>query len=207
MIAFSLEQVQRQPIEAAQGAIQSTLSTAQIPPRYAGWDLAHCNSPQVQDAVTVMSEFARAGHFNGQTTILLGGDPGVGKTTLALACLQEFISNWRGRKGGRFWSVAKGLTDIKASFNTPNPKGIPDLFPTGFIVLDDLGKERLTDWAREQVFYLLDEIWTRKTPCIITTNIHYDQFCTNLGDPALVSRIMGGCTVIKVQGQDLRQAG
>lgn len=207
MLTLSLEQVQRQPITAALGAIQSVLSTAAIPPRYTGWDLAQCSSPQVADVVPLLSEFARAGHIDGKTTILLGGDPGVGKTTLALACLQEFIANWRGRKGGRFWSVAKGLTDIKASFGTPDPKGIPDLFPTGFLVLDDLGKERLTDWAREQVFYLLDEIWGRKIPCIITTNIHYKQFCANLGDPALVSRIMGGCTVVKVVGQDLRKAG
>ena len=74
------------------------------------------------------------------------------------------------------------------------------------LALDDLGKERLTEWARESMFDLLDERDSKMRPLIVTTNHTVAELEKHVGD-ASISRLVGSCKWIELTGADYRVEG
>lgn len=71
------------------------------------------------------------------------------------------------------------------------------------LIIDDFGTEKLTDWA-QQVFYKIinDRLLTKK-PIIITTNYNLQELENRLGE-RISSRIASICKVIKMQDINYR---
>ncbi|MCL2120665.1 MAG: ATP-binding protein [Clostridiales bacterium] len=64
------------------------------------------------------------------------------------------------------------------------------LIRTDLLILEDLGTERLTDFAEEQLTNLIDQRINWQKPWIITSHLVGDAF-TNRYDPRLVDRVLG----------------
>jgi DNA replication protein DnaC len=128
---------------------------------------------------------------------LLMGGPGTGKTHLAVATMQSF-----GLARSRFWKVPDFLEWLKDMAYGKDYGLDPLLTPyrTGdfLLVLDDLGVEKSTDWAAEQLYRVLDSRYDNELPTVITTNQGRDRI-----DPRILSRYAEG--LVACRGKDERR--
>ena len=102
--------------------------------------------------------------------LVFTGIYGCGKTHLAAA-----IANERVRLGGSalFIVVPDLLDHLRSTFNPQSPVAYDRRFDevrrAPLLVLDDLGTESATAWAKEKLFQLLNHRYVARMPTIITT--------------------------------------
>lgn len=135
--------------------------------------------------------------------IILRGPCGCGKTHLAAAIINRLAE--RGIYG-RFEVVPELLEDIKNGFNRQDSKvtaSINQLKEAPLLVLDDLGAEKVTDWAREQIFIIVNRRYENMLPTVITTNYTTAELVSRLGKRT-VSRLVEMATSYTVEAGDYR---
>lgn len=132
---------------------------------------------------------------DGETwSLVMVGEPGTGKTHLAIAALLAF-----GR--GQFWKVADLLDEIRQRAYGEGEGAAAVLAEyrhlTGVLVLDDMGTQKVTDWVGETLYRILDSRYEMRLPTVITSNRPFSDL-----DPRLQSRYRSGLVVC--QGRDWR---
>ncbi len=137
--------------------------------------------------------------------LLLWGDVGGGKSFLA-AC----IANALLEKGipVLMTNFSKILNQMGAMYTDERYQYISSLSNFSLLIIDDLGIERNTQYALEQVYAVIDERYKSGLPVIITTNLTIAEI-RNPGDVAhsrIYSRILEMCTPINIRGGDRRKA-
>src|SRR5215468_7852988 len=138
--------------------------------------------PDTRNALAVCRQWAtelRAGTDLRQG-LLLRGNPGAGKTHLAVAILREVVAGDR-RKTALFLNVPAWLNALRESYGDgeppPNPSGY-DL-----VVLDDLGAEQWSDWARDRIYNLVNQREQQRGLVIVTTNHDWATLAGRVGGP------------------------
>lgn len=102
--------------------------------------------------------------------LILMGTYGCGKTHLAAA-----IGNYRLSLGESpmFVVVPELLDHLRATFGPNSPTSYDFLFnqvlSTSLLILDDLGTESATPWAREKLYQIINYRYAAKMPTVITT--------------------------------------
>jgi DNA replication protein DnaC len=137
-----------------------------------------------------------------QWCALLVGSPGNGKTHLAIAAMHEF-----GLTRSMYWKVPSFLAWIrekaygdKEGANMSVETLIASYVTGDFLlVLDDFGVEKMTDWAAEQLYRIIDSRYEDDLPTIVTTNRELQTL-----DARIVSRLGAGVTLCS--GADRRRA-
>ncbi len=130
--------------------------------------------------------------------LFLYGHSGVGKTHLACAVLNQLKEDhWTA-----FAHVPTLLDQLRRQAVTLDP-----LIRVELLVLDDLGSERTTDWALEQLLVILDGRINRNRSTILTANYDSEQLAKldRIVGMRLASRITGQHLPIVIQGPDWRQ--
>ena len=102
---------------------------------------------------------------------MLKGYPGCGKSHLAAAIANEFFE--RTRKEVMFVVVPDLLDHLRAAFSPQSTTSLDRRFDeikrVPLLVLDNLGTESATPWAREKLFQLLNFRYAALMPTVITT--------------------------------------
>lgn len=138
--------------------------------------------------------------------LVLSGDYGVGKTHLAAAIANEQVE--KARADVMFVVVPDLLDYLRASFSPQSAQSLDrrfdDIKRTPILVLDDLGTESATPWAREKLFQLLNFRYDAALPTVITTSQSYKEI-----DPRLLTRMndVARCQFVGISAKGYRGSG
>ena len=134
--------------------------------------------------------------------LLLVGDVGTGKTYIACMIANALID-----KGypvlvtnfSRILNTLQGTSDKQEYLDSLNKFKL--------IVIDDLGIERDTSYAKEQVYSIIDNRYRAELPMIITTNLTMQKLVTetDLSYKRVYDRIIERCYPIEVIGESRRK--
>jgi len=140
--------------------------------------------------------------------ITLWGSPGVGKTHIACAIAKLVIE-----KGysAIFGSVPTLLSSIRAGFNGGDAaEGVLKRYKTvDLLNLDDLGKEKATEWVEETVYEIINARYEAEMPTIVTTNIGMEAVAARYvwNGAAIMSRLYEMNDGFIMKGKDARLPG
>lgn len=139
--------------------------------------------------------------------LLFYGSVGSGKTYLACSIANSLIEQYQiSVKIRNFAQIINELQ--KSSFDFDKNAYIESLVNTSVLILDDLGIERDTSYAKEQVYNIVNSRYLKQKPTIFTTNLSYEtiQNCKDSVEyQRIYSRIIEMCIPVMVVGEDFRK--
>ncbi len=137
--------------------------------------------------------------------LLFWGDVGTGKTFLAACIANALIA-----KGVPvlMTNFSKILNQMGGLYSEERHRYVASLAGFRLLVIDDLGIERNTEYALEQVYSIIDERYKTKLPMIVTTNLTVGQLRSpeDAAHARIYSRVLEMCTPVHVAGGDRRKA-
>ena len=139
----------------------------------------------------------------------LWGPAGSGKTLLACIFLQELMLKFA--KAGRFVDLSRQFFQrLKRSFDSTDAsygtsgRILEELINVPFLVIDDFGVQRNTEWESEMLYNLIDSRYAEENTTIITSNTNIAEF-KEVAKGRVYSRILEMCTIIHVDLPDYRE--
>ncbi|HEO3791339.1 TPA: ATP-binding protein [Streptococcus agalactiae] len=139
--------------------------------------------------------------------LLFYGDVGSGKTYLACSIANELIE--RKQVKVKIMNLSQVINQIqKSAFKVDSNEIISNLSNIPLLILDDLGIERDTSYAREQVYNIINSRYLKGKPTIFTTNLSLEIIQNpniDLEYQRIYSRILEMTIPVKVTGEDFRR--
>jgi len=135
-----------------------------------------------------------------KTGLLLTGRCGVGKTHLAVAAMRELVK--AGADSGFVGATTFAMKCQAAFSQDSSPAAIVSNSIHRYVVLDDIGVEKQTEFVRTCLFSLVDAIYTKNRTLIATSNLSLQSLHEN--DPRMTSRLVELCDVLEFDGEDFR---
>ena len=138
------------------------------------------------------------------TGLLLWGDVGTGKSFIAGCIANALLDKGVPVLMTNFARLLNKLTDMYAG----DRNAYIDSFKRyPLLIIDDLGIERNSEFAREQVFSVIDSRYRSQLPMIVTTNLSVDDMIdpTDLARGRIYSRVLERCLPIRVSDQNIRE--
>ncbi len=212
------------------------LDSARIPPRFERASFENFVLPRenpvanetLSKAILDAKVFARQFPLTDKPGLLFMGYPGVGKTHLAVAVLKALLE-----KGfaGIFLDYQNLMDSIQSSYDpavgASARQGYQAALDSELLLLDDLGARRISDWAEDTVFSIINHRYNAKKPTIVTTNLPDEivgdklnerdpgvaryRIKDSLGDrigPRARSRLFEMCKVVRITAtEDYRLRG
>ena len=152
--------------------------------------------PSVHPSAATAFEATKQYAENPHGWIMLCGPCGSGKTHLAAAIVNYSISV---RQSNSLFMIVPDLLDyLRETFNPKSDITYDERFlmirEVPLLVLDDLGTENATSWAREKLYQLINHRYNSEMPTVITTNqppeAIDDRIRSRLSDTRLVMHIV-----------------
>jgi DNA replication protein DnaC len=195
---------------------KSWIKIANVPRARVGWELTDCKEVTQKD-LTLISKWidkVRSGDViraDGQLTcgkgLLLVGEPGHGKTTLALAIIQEMMRTFSFESFkvednmalvkpcyfATFNSIVELAGIMKSADKTDEQErlflgmageSLDDAYNIRVLVVDDIGKEHMSasGWQKTLVHDILRSRFNNGLPTIVTTNLPVKSWSAAYGE-------------------------
>jgi DNA replication protein DnaC len=146
--------------------------------------------------------------------LYLYGPTGTGKTHTSWAIIREYLkaippsNRYSFLEGG---SVTALLEPMKPGQVSDHERGScldpKEKAAKGHLLfLDDIGASKITDWALDMLFYVLDTRYNEMLPTIVASNLMPGAELTDLVGDRIVSRLAEENTLIKLVGEDRRRS-
>ena len=147
-----------------------------------------------------------------QKGLILVGNNGVGKTHLACSVANELIKNGIPIIYGTLINL---LAELKNTYDVDNNisemKIIKLYEKVDLLIIDDLGKEKPSEWGLEKLFTIINSRYENNLPVIITTNYDQNSLINRLSingeietAKSIISRLYEMCYLVKIEDRDHR---
>ena len=135
--------------------------------------------------------------------LLLWGGVGTGKSFLAGCIANALLEKDVPVLMTNFPTILNRITGL---FGSDRADFLASLNAYDLLILDDLGAERGTEYALEQVFAVIDARYRSRKPLIVTTNLTLDalKHPDDLAHARIYDRILEICAPILFGGENLR---
>ena len=189
---------------------QRLLEESNLGERFKGRTFASFDAKRDMDAFKACSRYANDERFMERklNSLLIAGGYGSGKTHLAAAVTQALTD--RGISV-LFGTSVEHFDKIKEDFdNTGINRYVAKMKAANVLVIDDLGKEKKSDWTKQVLFDVVNFRYEHKLPIIITTNLVSEDgkdfsALANHVEGAVYSRICEMCNIVVTKGDDYRR--
>ena len=186
------------------------LNESNLGERFKGRTFASFDAKRDREAFDACSKYAKAENLLElqRNSLLIAGGYGSGKTHLAAAVTQALTD--RGISV-LFGTAIEHFDRIRDDFeHTGLNKHIAKMKAANVLVIDDLGKEKKSDWTKQVLFDVVNYRYEHKLPIIITTNLVSEDgkdfsALANHVEGAVYSRICEMCNIVVTKGGDYRQ--
>lgn len=135
--------------------------------------------------------------------LLLWGSVGTGKT-FAAAC----IANALAEQGipVLMTNFSKILNSLSGMFSEDKNRYLASFKEFGLLIIDDLGIERNSEYAQEQVYNIVDSRYLSRLPFIITTNLTLSELKKpkDTAHVRIYDRILERCAPVLFNGRNYR---
>ena len=144
--------------------------------------------------------------------LILVGNNGVGKTHLACSIANELIKDGIPIIYGTLINL---LAELKNTYDVDNNisemKIIKLYEKVDLLIIDDLGKEKPSEWGLEKLFTIINSRYENNLPVIITTNYDQNSLINRLSingeietAKSIISRLYEMCYLVKIEDRDHR---
>lgn len=141
-----------------------------------------------------------------ENLLLQSPKAGNGKTHLAIAALKAHASSDKcGKINIVYTTFTELMSDIKSTFDNKDASDseiISFLYSADILVIDDIGAEKVSDFAQSILYIVLNRRYEDMRPTIMTTNMKSDEVSSQYGS-RMLSRMVSGI-VVTVDGADDR---
>ena len=202
----------------AEGRSARLEERSQLPALYrnASFENFNITSQDLRAAVLAVKKYADDFPNETRPGLLLIGEPGTGKTHLAVAALRRIIE-----KGFEclFCDYQNLLDRIRSGYDAASNSADREAYRIALdaevLILDDLGAHRITDWVLDTVTSIVTYRCNNRKPLIATTNLpefsrtksddgrvdYRRTLADHIGERAY-SRLFEMCTVVQIRNTD-----
>ena len=144
--------------------------------------------------------------------LILVGNNAVGKTHLACSIANKLIENGTPVIYGTLINL---LAELRNSYDTDNNISEMEIIKlyenVDLLIIDDLGKEKPSEWGLEKLFTIINSRYENNLPVIITTNYNQNSLAERLSlngeietANSIISRLYEMCYLVKINDIDHR---
>jgi len=170
----NMPESKRQEIKKLQEVDQQALELNEkynIPERYhnATFENFNADTTEQKEALEIIKKQAWT------KNIYLSGTVGTGKTHLAM-CLK--------RQGAKYYHLSEIFRKVKSDFSHEQ-RLIDDLGSVKLLIVDEVGRQRFSDFEKSLFFAIIDKRWQNVKPTLIISNLSCKEFSEEYGNAVL----------------------
>ena len=157
-------------------------------------------------------EYAQSIKNGSKKSLIITGNIGTGKTHLASSIANFLIES---EISVLFGTLINLLNEVKNTYTMENKTEsfiIEKYSKVPLLIIDDLGKERPSEWTLEKLFTIINNRYENNLPVVITTNYNREKLRERLANntnyeiaDSIISRLYEMCNGISLTGKDKRK--